>query len=383
MPQASTSPNNIAPGSVISRLLRGKPRTLVVSIGAIIILGLCVHWLVQRANTVTTSDARVATDMIAISAEISGTIIASHLRVGDRVETGELIYEIDDREQVLKLEAQIAKRDGLLAQIEQTRMRVGLISSKSGTQIDATEADERSAMAGVGATRFDLATKQEEFQRMEKLFQLGRVTQDALDSSANALEAAKQALRAAEADVSSASAKTRQAILSVEDSNLAAQDLQIFEAQVRQANAQIEEQKVVIQKHKIRSPVSGVIDELFFDTGERSLQGFRVALLHDPDNVWISANIKETEIRKINLGDRVHVHVDSQPNAKVTGFVSTIRELTISEMGLIPNPNATGVFTKITQRIPIRIDLDDTEARLRPGSMVKIKITRSTDRDRK
>ncbi|MCH9751392.1 MAG: efflux RND transporter periplasmic adaptor subunit [Alphaproteobacteria bacterium] len=317
--------------------------------------------------------------MIAISAEISGTITASHVRVGDRVEAGELIYEIDDREQVLQLQAQIAMRDGLLAQIVQTRMRVGLISSKSGTQIDATQADERSAMARVGAARSDQITKQEEYERIDKLFERGRVTQDALDSSANALEAAKQALRAAEADVSSASAKTRQAILSVDDSGLVAQDLQILEAQVRQANAQIEEQKIVIQKHKIRSPISGVIDELFFDTGERSLQGFRVALLHNPDDVWISANIKETEIRKIEVGNRVRVRVDSQPNTRVTGAVSTIRELTISEMGLMPNPNATGVFTKITQRIPIRIDLDDTEGQLRPGSMVRVKIARSSD----
>ena len=150
---------------------------------------------------------------------------------------------------------------------------------------------------------------------------------------------------------------------------------------MRQANAQIEERKIVIAKHKIRSPIDGVIDELFFDTGERSLQGFRVALLHNPDDVWISANIKETEIRKIAVGDRVRVRVDSQPNIKITGAVSTIRELTISEMGLMPNPNATGVFTKITQRIPIRIDLDDTDATLRPGSMVRVRIERSSDSD--
>ncbi len=379
MQQSAISPNQSAPGSAVSRLPRVKPRTLAALTAAIVVLGLCAHWLVQRANSVTTSDARVTADMIAISAEISGTITASHVRVGDRVEAGELIYEIDDREQVLQLQAQIAMRDGLLAQIVQTRMRVGLISSKSGTQIDATQADERSAMARVGAARSDQITKQEEYERIDKLFERGRVTQDALDSSANALEAAKQALRAAEADVSSASAKTRQAILSVDDSGLVAQDLQILEAQVRQANAQIEEQKIVIQKHKIRSPISGVIDELFFDTGERSLQGFRVALLHNPDDVWISANIKETEIRKIEVGNRVRVRVDSQPNTRVTGAVSTIRELTISEMGLMPNPNATGVFTKITQRIPIRIDLDDTEGQLRPGSMVRVKIARSSD----
>lgn len=379
MRQPDTAQISPTSGNASLRLSRVKPRVLTALLGAVFVFGLLGHWLIERANNVTTSDARVAADMLAISAEISGTITASHVRVGDRVAAGDLIYEIDDREQVFRLEAQVAQRDGLLAQIEQTRMRVGLISSKSGTQIDATQAGERSAIARVNAARSDLATRQEEFDRFDKLFERGRVTQDTLDSAANALEAAKQALRAAEADVSSATAKTRQAILSVDDSNLVAQDLQILEAQVRRANAQIEEQKILIQKHKIRSPIDGVIDELFFDVGERTLQGFRVVLLHNPDDVWISANIKETAIRKIKVGDRVDIHVDSLPNDKLTGSVSTIRELTISEMGLMPNPNASGVFTKITQRIPIRIDLDDSDAQLRPGSMVQVKIARSSD----
>ena len=222
MQQTPITPSQTAPASRLPRLLSVKPRIVLAVLAAVIIMGLCAQWLVQRANSVTTSDARVAADMIAISAEISGTITASHVSVGDRVETGDLIYEIDDREQVLQLEAQIAQRDGLLVQIEQTRMRVGLLNSKSGTQIDATQADERSAMAGVGAARSDLTTRQEEYDRIEKLFERGRVTQDALDSSENALEAAKQTLRAARADVSSAAAKTRQAILSVEDSGLVA-----------------------------------------------------------------------------------------------------------------------------------------------------------------
>ena len=243
-PQASITPSQPAASSAVSGLRNFKPRTILALLAAIVICGVLVQWLAHRANSVSTSDARVAADLIAISAEISGTITAAHVRVGDRVESGDLIYEIDDREHVLQLEAQIAQRDGLQVQIEQTRMRVGLLNSKSGTQIDATQADERSAMAGVGAARSDLTTKQEEFDRFEKLFDRGRVTQDALDSSANALEAARQTLRAAQADVSSAAAKTRQAFLSVEDSDLVAQDLQILEAKVRQANAQIEEQKV-------------------------------------------------------------------------------------------------------------------------------------------
>ncbi|MBR9834510.1 MAG: HlyD family secretion protein [Alphaproteobacteria bacterium] len=356
-----------------------RPRLVIALVLAAIAVTVIANWLVHRSNHVTTADARIAADMIAISAEVSGTVTASHVSVGDRVSKGDLLYELDDREPRLQLESQIALRDGLLIQIEQTRTRMGLVDSKSGTQVDASQAGEMSARAAVSAAESDLATKQREFDRIATLLERGRVTQDVWDNSNNALETAKQNLRAAEAAVAAAVANSRQAVLSVKDTSLIAQDLQILEAAVRQANAEIERQEVVLEKHRIHSPIDGVVDELFFDIGERSLQGFRVALMHNPDQVWVSANIKETEIRKVRPGARVEIHVDSAPNDTVTGRVAVVRDLTVAEMALMPNPNASGVFTKITQRIPIRIELDDTSVALRPGSMVRVTIDRTRD----
>lgn len=356
-----------------------RPRLIIAMVIAAIAIIMIANWLIHRANHVTTADARIAADMIAISAEVSGTVTATHVSVGDRVAKGDLLYELDDREPRLQLEAQIALRDGLMIQIEQTRTRMGLVDSKSGTQVDASQAGEMSARAAVSAAESDLATKQREFDRVSTLLDRGRVTQDVWDNSKNALETAKQNLLAAEAAVAAAVANSRQAVLSVKDTSLIAQDLQILEAAVRQANAEIERQEVVLEKHKIYSPIDGVVDELFFDIGERSLQGFRVALMHNPDQVWVSANIKETEIRKVRPGARVEIHVDSAPGEKVTGRVAVVRDLTVAEMALMPNPNSTGVFTKITQRIPIRIELDETPGTLRPGSMVRVTIDRQRE----
>jgi len=118
------------------------------------------------------------------------------------------------------------------------------------------------------------------------------------------------------------------------------------------------------------------VDEIFFDAGERTLSGFRVALLHDPNKVWVSANIKETHVRHVEVGAAAKIKVDSAPDASVTGRVAVIRDLTVAEAALMPNPNATGVFTKITQRIPVRIELDSGDTYLRPGSMVRVSIER-------
>ena len=185
---------------------------------------------------------------------------------------------------------------------------------------------------------------------------------------------ARQGLLRAEADRDSARAEQRTASIQREEVRLIELDLGVLRASLQQAEARVDAQRVVVEQHTIRAPVDGVIDELFYDTGEHSLRGFRVALMHDPDAVWVSANIKETDIRKIETGADVRVKADSHPGTKITGTVTRIHNATLAESALMPNPNANGVFTKITQRITVRIDLDDPGLRLRPGTMVTVRI---------
>ena len=183
-----------------------------------------------------------------------------------------------------------------------------------------------------------------------RLKETGLVTQNVLDQAQNKLQAAQQTLRGAEARLTSSSAKEREAVISKNDASLVVQDLKILEAALERAKAQTERQKVIIEKHQVRSPINGVVDEMFFDAGERTLAGFRAALLHDPQKVWVSANIKETQVRYVKVGAPANIKVDSAPGAGVTGRVSVIHDLTVAEAALMPNPNATGVFTKITHR---------------------------------
>ncbi len=129
-----------------------------------------------------------------------------------------------------------------------------------------------------------------------------------------------------------------------------------------------------MEQHTIRSPNDGVVDELFFDNGEHSLRGYRMALLHDPDAVWVSANIKETDIRHVRPSAPVQVRADSDPSHIITGRITRIHDATIGEAAMMPNPNANGVFTKITQRIRVRIDLDPTQVEMRPGTLVRVRI---------
>ncbi len=359
----------------VARLLR--PR-LIVTVLVVALLALVVgRWLLHRAAHISTSDARIAADMVAVSTDVSGRITALHVAVGERVAAGDLIYEIDARSARYGLAEYQAERDRLLAEIAREEARVGMSTSIADSEIDASRAGTRSAEASIEAARADLDAAQRDFARTRDLFERGLSTQSALDPARNRLESARQALAVALASRDTASAEQRRAVVSGEEVQLIARNIDVLSASIQQVEARIDRQKVLLDQHTIKSPIDGVIDELFYDPGEHSLQGFRMALLHDPDKVWVRANIKETEVRHVQPGAKVLVRVDSAPGANVTGRVALVRELTVAEAALMPNPNATGVFTKITQRIPIRIELDPTDIALRPGTMVSVEIARN------
>ena len=353
-----------------------RPRLVIGGLATIVLSVLLILWLMERAKSVSTNDARIAAEMIAISSDVSGQIVRVAVGEGDRIAAGDLIYQVDDRAARHLLDEYRADQNALLAQIEGERRRLGMVGSLSGTQIDESRANVRAAEADAQSAQAALARAERDFARADNLLEAGLLTQPAWDAAENDLETARQALRAADADLASARARAREALVSRDDASIVEQDLLVLEARLVQVAAKIERQTVLLDQHNIKSPISGVVDELFYDIGERTLQGFRVALLHDPEAVWVSANIKETEIGDLDIGAPVRIRVDSLPGEELSGRLSRIGDLTLAEAAMMPNPNASGVFTKITKRINVRIDLDPPRRSLRPGSMATVSIRR-------
>ncbi|MBY9068066.1 HlyD family secretion protein [Hyphomonas sp. WL0036] len=351
-----------------------RGRMILAGLAALVLLVLVARFLVDRAAYVSTSDARIAAEMIAVSTDISGKITSVQVKEGDRVAAGDILYTIDDREAYYALVQLEAEARRLRAEIEREERRVGIASSKAGSEVAARKAGTLSAAASVEAARSNVEIAQRDYDRTRDLFERGLLPQSNLDQAKNVLDTAEQALRRAQADRESAAADQRTASIAGEEVRLIDYDLTVLRAALEQAEARVDAQKVVLEQHTIRSPIDGVVDELFFDNGEHSLRGYRMALLHDPDAVWVSANIKETDIRHVQANAPVLVRADSDPSHQIEGRVTRVHDATIAEAAMMPNPNANGVFTKITQRIRIRIDLDPTEAELRPGTMVRVRV---------
>ena len=151
-------------------------------------------------------------------------------------------------------------------------------------------------------------------------------------------------------------------------------DLSVLESREQEIKARIERQRLDIQDRTVKSPTAGVVDRIFVDIGEYVTPGQRLALVHNQDLVWVEANIKETDVRKLKQGQIVNIHVDAYPDDIFNGTVKTIGSAATNQFALLPTPNPSGNFTKITQRLPVRIAFDKPDPRLRPGMMVEIEI---------
>lgn len=369
----------------INRLLAAartkRARRIAMFAAAGVFLIWVVSALVDRAAYVSTSDARVTADMIAASTDISGLITHVGVSEGDRVSVGDVLYTIDSRQAEYTLAELEAEANELRAEIAREEARTLLSSSKAGSEVAARRAGTVSAAARVEAARSDYETAQREYERTKGLFERGLVPQNFLDQAKNGVDTAQQALLRADADRSSAVADQRTASIAGEEVGLIEHDLAILRAALDKAEARVAAQEVLVEQHTVRSPINGVVDELFYDEGEHSLRGFRMALLHDPSGMRISANIKETDIRNVQPGAAVEVRADSHPGRMLSGQVTRVHDATMAEAAMMPNPNANGVFTKITQRITVRIDLEPSDIKLRPGTMVNVRIRKQTGED--
>lgn len=148
----------------------------------------------------------------------------------------------------------------------------------------------------------------------------------------------------------------------------------IREAQRDAVLARIRRQELAIAAHRVESPLAGVVSKVFVEAGEHVAPGQRIALVHDPRAVYVEANIRETEIRKLALGQRVRIEVDAHPDRAFEGRVSAIGLAATSTFALLPSARPGGSFTKVTQRFPVRIALEPDGERLRPGMMVEVFI---------
>ncbi len=349
-------------------------RAAIGLVGVIALLG-AAAWLLQRYTHVYVSDARVGATMVSVASRVPGWVEAVPISANDPVRTGDPVLYIDQRDARLRLSELDARLKGLEAELERQRQQLQLTDRLSASRLDAVQSQSDAAQARLHTAETNLRFAENELQRARSLHDQQLLAEHELDAKRTAAANARQGLLGAQADLATA----RAAVVEAEASRTQLVQIrqQIVQTQQRQAETEAARarQKNDLEDRVIRSPINGIVDETFINAGEFIGTGQRIALLHDPESVWIDANVKETDIRHLALGQRAQIRVDAYPDLDLTGTLVRIGQSTTGEFALLPNANPSGNFTKITQRIPVRFAINQVEGQLlRPGMMVEVAI---------
>ena len=336
-------------------------------------LGGAAYWIVDQATFVTTTDARVRARMVTLSAEAAGRLVDVFPAAGDRVSEGQVVAKLDDRRARLALAEATLELKALDIAVAREKLNADVARERGGQRVAGRRSGLDYAAADVASARAELAQAEGENRRASALHALGLVADAAMERSAAALEVARQAALRAEADLEDGRAGLGEAVADNRSADIAVKTAEALAMQAHALRQRIARLKLELEQHTIASPIDGVIDEVFAEAGEHVAPGARIALAHETDGLWMEAHIKETDLPRISIGAMVEMRFDAA-RTSCHGEVERIGEAATSEFALLPNANPAGVFTKITQRVPVRIRIGaDCEA-VRPGAMAMLRI---------
>ena len=314
------------------------------------------HWWTSGRFVEDTDDAYVGGDVTVISSKVAGYVQSVSVADNQAVHRGDLLVKIDDRDYraaVARAEASVAAARALLV------------------NLDATEKLQRSTIAqadaGVAAADAESTRAKLDDARYRELAGRSAVSVE----SAQRAQAAAQTAQAG-SDRAAAARQGAQRQLDVIGTQR-----QQAEAALAQAQAELEVAKLNLSYTELRAPVDGVIGNRRARDGAYATAASQLLVVVPSHGLWIDANFKEDQLARLRVGQAVDVHADVEPGRAFKGHVVSLAPATGAQFSVLPPENATGNFTKIVQRVPVRISLDGVDGDLgllRPGLSVKASI---------
>jgi membrane fusion protein, multidrug efflux system len=359
--------------------LHPRAKVWLIAAAAIALLAWAGHWLVHRLTHVYVDDARIDGEVVTISSRVSGWVTELPVIEGDEVKQGQLIARVDERDSVLHREVLQARLKAIESQMSVIRAQTGQVDQETlgkyqseTNRLAATEAEVASVEANLKQARYD-------YDRAVDLHGQKWLSQQAMERARTTLQQAQESHRKALAEVAAARGTQSAAGGSRKQLNVMQQQLLVLSYQAAEIRAEAQRQEVDIADRTIKSPTDGRIVMTFVRKGEHVMVGQRIAMFHDPKQIWVQANVKETAVGQLKPGMKADVRIDAYPGRVFRGTIHRIGQAATSKFALLPDPNPSGNFTKITQRLPVRILLSEQELMLRPGMMAEVDIAVGND----
>ena len=383
----------------------GSPRfRMAVLIAALVLLvaGIFVYRYVTSYES--TDDAQVDGHINSISARISGHVLKLNVDDNQYVQAGTVLVEIDPADYQAAYDKAKADFDNAQAAAAAAGVTVPITDVSTSTQVSATEADVSNARAGIAAVKQQLeAAKaqvaqaeandvkvQNDLIRYKQLVDKQEISQQQYDQAVAAAKASTAAVSAAranadalQAQVSQAQDRLRLAEANYRNAQTAPRQMQVIRSRAAEALAQaqlkkaeLDQARLNLEYTKVAAPVAGMVSNRTVEVGQNVAPGQELMKVIPLDDVWITANFKETQLRKMKVGQSVSIDVDAYGKS-YQGKVDSIAGASGARFSLLPPENATGNYVKVVQRIPVKIVLDPGENKnrqLRPGISVEPKV---------
>jgi membrane fusion protein (multidrug efflux system) len=362
-----------------------RARLLMGLLAAIILVGGILVWRHYSVRE-STDDAQIEADIVPISARVGGTVKAVHVEDNQPVEAGTVLVELDPTDYEVDLRRAEAELANAIANSSAARTNVPIASTTTSSQLQTAGANLSSAQKQVDAAEARLREAQanytkaaKDLARYKQLVDRDEVPRQQYDAAIAGEQAARASVDSARAAVASAQSQVAQAEAQVREASTAPQQLAVSRAKAGSAIADVQKNQAAVEQARlnlsytiIRAPSSGVVDKKSVQPGQIIQAGQPLFALVPFERMWVVANFKETQLKKMRANQPATIHVDAY-GRDYKGHVDSFGGATASRFSLLPPENATGNYVKVVQRVPVKIIFDkgqDPEHLLRPGMSV-------------
>lgn len=349
-------------------------------------------------NNEDTDNAQIESAMSPVLPRIAGYVEQLNIKDNQVVKAGDTLLRIDDRDLKLKvLQAETSLRNAE-ANLAIVKANVGVSGANVGSAaaglettnatIETANANVATAQANLEAAKIRVWKTTQDFERYKALLAQKSVTQQTFDGAKAEKETAEAQLVVAQKQVDAAQRQAdvnrKQAGVSAKQEEVSKAQLSVSDKQIALAEAQVSQRKAELELSQLQlsyaiitAPISGMISRKNVQLGQFVNAGQQVCSIVQSDDVWVVANFKETQLRKMKAGQTAYVQVDAYPGKKFAARVESIAAATGARFSLLPPDNASGNFVKVVQRIPVKVvftEKPDANFPLRTGMSVQVVV---------
>lgn len=310
-------------------------RWIVMAIVPLTLIAVGTYFWLTSGQSVSTDNAYIQQDRVSVAAEVGGRIIETNVSENDMVKEGDILFRIDPA----PFEIALSQANAAIAAAE--------------VQVAALRTTAAGSSVDISAAREDIGFAQATFERQRALMQRGFTTKADFEAAQHAVEQAREKLRQAQADAAEAQSFAANA------SSMPGENPAIAAAKVQREQARLNLSRTIV-----RAPSSGRVAQADrLQLGQMMVSGLPALTIVADKKSWIEANFKETSLADMQVGQRAEITFDAYPDIKLKGHVESIGAGTGSEFSVLPAQNATGNWVKVTQRVPVRIAIDEVSPR--------------------